>query len=217
MSELMVCGCIEQFGDGAPALKVGTNRPLVLIQGSMNGITQDEVWAWLREAHARWGSVCDWQATRIRDIQEAAQDSVIQLVTFADLGAGGVLADQVLPYQGGQVLRMRINVRINWRATDGQMSAGTVDPIRTICHETGHFQGHTHLPQGAPLELMEPIIQQAIIAPQPTEAQMSAYWFGKPQSQPPPTPQPPGSPHTLVFQGGMLTFSGQGTFDGKPF
>lgn len=193
------CGNAEQFGDGTPALKLQTNRPLIFVQDALPGFSRDDIWSWLKEAHARWGSVCDWQARRITDLSEAGATDYVQLVTVADLGGGGVLADQMLPYSGGRVLRMRINTRITWKATDGAMGSGTIDPVRTLCHEIGHFMGHSHWPQGAPVELMEPYIQQAIIRPQPTEGTMSATWFGKPATSTPPVP--PTTPGTLPTRG----------------
>lgn len=186
----MLCGCVEQFGDGSPALKLPTNRPLVHIQSAPPGFSADAVWMWLREAHGRWSTVCDWRANRIMDLSDAGAGEYVQLVTVADLGGGGVLADQVLPYAGGRVLRMRLNSRIRWKATDGPMTGGTIDPIRTICHEIGHFMGHVHWPVGAPAELMEPTVSQTIITPQPTEARVSAGWFGQPP------PLEPGEPPT---------------------
>lgn len=192
MSEPYVCACVEQFGDGTPALKLATNRPLVLVQDGLPAHSKDTIWEWLKEAHARWSAVCDWQARRIMDLSEAGPDDYVNLVTVADLGGSGVLADQMLPYAGGRVLRMRINGRITWKATDRQFPSGTVDPIRTLCHEIGHFQGHSHWPEGAPAELMEPKISQTITSPQPTESRMSASWFGPKRDNPPPPPAPKG-------------------------
>lgn len=183
-----LCGVEEQLGDGSPSLKLGTNRPFVLVRDALPTATVDEIWDWLKEAHARWSAVCDWKATRIMDTSEAQAGSFVQLVTVADLGGGGVLADQVLPYAGGGVLRMRLNSRITWRPTDGPMQGG-VDPVRTICHEIGHFMGHAHWPTGAPPELMEPYISQTILSPQPTEAKVSAGWFGPAVLVPPVPPR----------------------------
>lgn len=191
-SVLGVCGCPETFGDGTPALKLQTNRPLVFVRDPLPEHGVEEIWTWLDAAHKRWGSVCDWQARRIMDLSEAGPADYVQLVTVADLGGGGVLADQMLPYTGGRILRMRINSRIQWHATDGPMSGGTIDPVRTLCHETGHFAGLAHFPTGAPVELMEPYIQQAITGPQPTEGKVSAGWFGQPVGTTPPTPPPDG-------------------------
>ena len=75
----------------------------------------------------------------------------------------------------------------------GPVLGGTIDPVRTICHETGHFQGHQHWPSGAPPELMEPVITQTTIGPQPTEGKVSAGWFGAPVVEQPPGPQPGGN------------------------
>ena len=180
------CGNPETLGDGSPALKLATNRPKVLIRDALPGYTRDDIWGWLKEAHARWASVCDWQATRIHDLTEMGPNDYVQLVTVADLGSSGVLADQMLPYSGGQVLLNRINSRIRWKPTDGPMQSGTVDPIRTETHETGHFMGHAHWPVGAPPELMEPTISQTVLGPQPTEARVSSGWFGEPVPVTPP-------------------------------
>lgn len=198
MDHPCVCGNGEQFGDGTPALKLATNRPLVYVQDALPSHSWDEIWTWLAEAHARWGAVCDWRARRIMDMTEAGPTDVVNLVTVADLGGGGILADQMLPYTGGRVLRMRINARIRWQATDGAMPQGTIDPIRTLTHELGHFQGHAHWPVGAPPELMEPTVSHTVIRPQPTEARVSAGWFGS--VLPPEPPLPPSSgPGSIVL------------------
>ena len=180
------CGNPETLGDGSPALKLQTNRPKVLIRDALPGYTQNDIWGWLNEAHARWSSVCDWKATRIYDLTEMGPSDYVQLVTVADLGSGGVLADQMLPYTGGQILTNRINSRIRWKSTDGPMQSGTVDPIRTETHEIGHFQGHAHWPVGAPPELMEPTISNTVLRPQPTESRVSVGWFGEPLPIAPP-------------------------------
>lgn len=193
-----ICGVPESLGDGSPTLKLDTNRPLVFIQDALPNHSKDEIWVWMEEANRRWGLVCDWQARRIMDMGEAGPTDFVNLVTVADLGDGGVLADQQLPYRSGRILRMRINSRIRWKATDGPMTGGTIDPLRTLCHEIGHFQGHSHWPIGAPPELMEPRVSQATIGPQATEGRVSAGWFGPavpPQPTPPdPPPVPPVTP-----------------------
>ncbi len=205
-SEPALCGCgnPEMFGDGTPALKLSTNRPLVFVRDALPNHNQNEIWLWLLEGYRRWSLVCDWAGQRIMDMSEAPAGRIVHLITVADLGGGGVLADQMLPYSGGTVLRMRINARIQWKATDGQMLGG-IDPIRTLCHETGHFMGHSHWPVGSPAELMEPTISQAIIGPQPTEARVSEAWFGKPVIVPPSPPPPPVGKRYLLEVAGVVT------------
>lgn len=184
-----VCGCGEQFGDGTPALKLATNRPLVLVRDALPGFTQDQIWAWFDEAYnRRWAKVCDWYARRIRDLTEAGPSDYVNLITVDDLGGGGILADQMLPYSGGRILRMRLNSRIQWRPHNGPGQG--IDPVRVIAHEGGHFMGHAHWPAGAPPELMEPTYSPNVQEPQPTEGKVSAGWFGPPVTQPPPPPPP---------------------------
>lgn len=187
--KVYVCNNTEQLGDGTPALKLPTNRPCVYIQQAPSGFSLDNVWEWFNEAYnVRWAAVCDWRARRIMSLSEAEPNDYVNHIKVADLGGGGVLADQQLPYTGGRVLTMRLNSRIRWKPTDGNMTSGTIDPIRVVVHEGGHFQGHQHWPVGAPTEIMEPTITQTIIRPQPTEARVSAGWFGEPMPQPPPPP-----------------------------
>lgn len=202
-----VCGCREQLGDGTPALKLATNRPLVCIQDAPKGYSKENVREWFDEAYnRRWAAVCDWKvtfisdwkATFIFDLASVGPDDYVNLITVADLGNGGVLADQMLPYRSGRVLTMRLNSRIDWRPSDGPMLPGTIDPVRVIVHEGGHFMGHQHWPIGAPVEIMEPTISQTIIRPQETEGRMSAAWFGQPVTPfQPPAPQPPTTPGGL--------------------
>lgn len=196
----MLCGCKEQLGDGSPALKLATNRPLVVVQDSLPGYSRDVIWSWLKEAHDRWAVSCNWLAERVEDVSDAGPGDFVNLIRVADLGGAGVLADQMLPYTGGRVLKMRINGRINWKATDGPFPMGKVDPIRTICHEIGHFMGHSHWPVGDPPELMEPTVSQTIIKPQHTEGRVSAGWFGPPGQVPPPPQPPAGKKRRLVIE-----------------
>lgn len=203
MSDVLLCGVREALGDGSPSLKLGSNRPLVLIQDALPSHGRDEIWSWLEEAHNRWGKVCDWKAERIMDITDLGPNDYVQLVTVADLGTQGVLADQMLPYTGGRILKMRINYRVNWKRTDGPMPQGTVDPVRTLTHETGHFMGMQHYPTSPPKDLMEPYILQDIIGPQTAEGKMAAGWFGEPTVVPP--PPPPGPTGVLIPASGLYT------------
>lgn len=187
-----VCGNPEQLGSGVESLKLQTNRPSFFVQDALAGqADQDEIAKWIEEGFLRWGAWSDLIATRVSSLQEGRKLSQVTChIIVADLGSSGVLADQRLPYTGGTVLQMRINSRIKWRATDGPMFKGTIDPLRTITHELGHFIGHQHWPQGQPEELMEPVISNTVIKPQSTEGSVAAGWFGQPKPVPTPTPDP---------------------------
>lgn len=184
---MSVCGNGEMLGDGTAALKLPTNRPLYFVRDRLPGYSVEYIAGWIAEAFASWGKVCNLVARRIMSEQEAGPDDVVCLVTVDDLGSSGVLADQVLPYPGGKVLRMRINNRITWKRSDGVMSGG-IDPLRCLTHELGHFLGLSHLPVGPPPDLMEPSIRNDVIGPQSTEAKIVAGWFGPPLTLPTPPP-----------------------------
>lgn len=195
------CGVAEMFGDGSMLLKLQTNRPAFCISDALPGYDADTIAKWIEEAFARWGQVADIVARRIKKLSDLKSGEYAVNVTVADLGTSGVLADQRLPHHGGFILPMRINNRINWVPTNGQMQGRTIDPIRTLCHELGHFLGHHHFPQSAPKELMEPTILQDIIGPQPTEAKITADWFGAPVAIPPTgptTPKPDPTPRGKI-------------------
>jgi hypothetical protein len=186
-----LCGVPEMFGDGSMLLKLQSNRPAFCISDALPGYDVETIADWIEEAFSRWGQVADIKARRIKKLSDLKSGEYCVNVTVADLGTSGVLADQRLPHPGGFVLPMRINNRINWVPTNGQMQGRTIDPVRTLTHELGHFLGHHHFPQSAPKELMEPTILQDIIGPQPTEAKITADWFGAPVATPVPTPPGP--------------------------
>jgi hypothetical protein len=181
------CDNPEQLGDGTTMmLKLQTNRPLVYVKDPLPGYGVDVIWEWLRTAYARWTSVCDLEPRRILSPAEATPADVVNYVTVANLGGGGVLADQQLPFPGGTVLRMRINSVIKWVPTDGPMQGG-IDPVRTLCHEIGHFLGFQHYPTSDPRDLMEPTIHNNVVGPQTSESKVAVGWFGPPK---PTTPGP---------------------------
>lgn len=189
------CGNTEAYRTRSEAMaaevKLQTNRPLYLIKEPLPGKSRDETAELYERAFKRWGKA-DIKTRRITDQAEAGPNDVVNLITAADLGGGGVLADQMLPNGSEKILQMRMNTRIKWMVTDSAMSDG-IDPVRVFCHEQGHFLGHEHWPKGPPAELMEPFISDDIIAPQPTEVAVTIGWFGKtgePDPPPPPPPQP---------------------------
>src|SRR5262245_18194260 len=125
------CSNPEQLGDGTATLKLETNRPLVLVRDRLPQHGVGVIWEWTRTAYSRWTAVANVEPKRIFAMTEATSADVVQLVTVANLGSGRVLADQMLPYPGGNVLTMRINTVIRWNPTDGPMQQG-IDPVRTL-------------------------------------------------------------------------------------
>ena len=214
-SSTLKCGCVQQFGDGTAAIKLATNRPLVFIRDALSGWTKDDIWTWIKEGYLRWGDVCNLAPTRIMSDSDAKPSDIVHYITVANLGGGGVIADQMLPYNGGKQLVMRINSIVKFKPTDGPMQSGTVDPIRALgVHETGHFIGLQHFPTGDPREIMEPYIQQDIIQPQPTESAVARMWYGSPTTPPPVPPPTPGMLGTVTIDQarGLINAAGSWQF-----
>lgn len=207
------CGVVEQYQSRDKAMtaaaRLGTKRPLVYIQDALPGWTKEATGNAYMEAAARWTAGADIAWTLITDMAQAGPSNIVNKITVADLGTGGVLADQVLPNGSGRILPMRMNTRISWVKTDGPMPNGKVDVLRVFAHEIGHFIGHEHWPRGAPAELMEPFISDAIIKPQATELAVTVNWFGAPVPVPGPTPTPTPTPKPgnccFRFKQGTLT------------
>lgn len=191
-----ICGVEAALGDGkTPALKLQTNRPLFYVKDALPGFGVDAIAEWYEEAFSRWSAVADIKTRRITDLAEASAQDVVNVITVANLPAG-VLADQQLPAPGLTRPVMRLSKLVTWKRSDGEMGGagmgGWIDPVRTLCHEQGHFIGHQHFPEGLPPELMEPFISDEVIAPQPTEARVTAGWFG--DAVPPDGPPSPTDP-----------------------
>lgn len=202
----MLCGCPENFGDGTALFKLPSNRFAYFVRDSLPNNSRDEIADWIAEAISRWRSVADIEGRRILRLEDLEAGELLDEITVADLGGGGVLADQQLPQPGVTRYRMRMNVRIKWVRTNGVMRAGEVDPVRTDCHELGHFLGFQHFPTSLPKELMEPRILPDIIGPQPTEAKIAADWFGppKPGNEPQPVPGAAGWEFRVTPEGGAI-------------
>lgn len=191
------CGVVEQYQTRDKAMtaeaRLGTKRPLVFIQDALPGWSKDATATAYMDAASRWTAGADIAWTLITDMAQAGPSNIVNRVSVADLGGGGVLADQMLP-SGQRILQMRMNSRISWVKTDGSMPGGKVDAVRVFAHEIGHFIGHEHWPRGAPPELMEPFISDTIIKPQATELAVTVNWFGPPVPVPGPDPTPTPTP-----------------------
>ena len=175
---IFFCRNAEQFGDGSPVYLLPTKRPTWWINAELPWMPRADLENLLQDSFDAWSQVADVKATRAASAQVAHL-----LVTVATIdGPAGVLADCMLPSPG---LRQQI-MRIDIAEQALKHLLGTI-----LRHELGHFFALQHFPSGPPPELMEPILNQAVNGPQPTEAALMAKWYGQPVT-PPPLPQPPG-------------------------
>lgn len=95
------------------------------------------------------------------------------LLTQADLGgAGGTLADSMLPCTGptaASQMRQRYDSTEPWHLGDWPIPDGRVS-FRLVCmHELGHAIGMEHLPPGGPTAVMQPIYNDRLSALQPAD------------------------------------------------
>lgn len=174
------CRNPEQFGDGTAVAIRKSNVVKWYLDGQVPFMTRDELRAEIKAAIALWSAVCDVSGEEVAT-QEACN---VYIVCVKMDGAGGVLADAMLP--GPAVQRMRLDI------AEGALK----HKLRAIlCHEFGHIFGLQHFPSGPPPELMEPSISN-IETPQPTEAALMEKWYGSPKPaapQPTPAPAPAGT------------------------
>lgn len=175
--EAVYCGVAAMFGDGSGTPKLPTNRPTFRYDGGpIGGFSVADIEQLLLDSFNGEGGWDDW-ADVLLDKHTNPKTNPTNIVILHDLGTGGVLADQQLPF-GNPPYRMRINNRVNWN----QLLL-----TKTLRHEHGHFIGLSHWPTGAPKELMEPAISE-IVNVQPTEGMFAAKLYGEPKPKPTGTP-----------------------------
>ncbi len=181
IAQTRFCRNAEQFGDGTvAALKLHTNRPTWYLRDELPWMKRPELEACIQRAADGWTTVCDFKAVRA-----ANEASALWVFTVARMdGAGGVLADAMLPGGARQQI-CRIDVAES-------ALANLLEVI--LRHEIGHLMGLQHFPANPPPELMERTLNPKIAMPQAAESSLCVQWYGKPIAQSgPQTPSPAGT------------------------
>lgn len=154
----------EMLGDGSLQVRLPSNAITVRVDAELPGISGAELEARIEEAWRRWAQVIGITVKLWRP-GDATPTQVVQATNFGD-GAGGVLADQQLPFGNGNNLLMRID-----RASS---SLPREMFIAMLCHEDGHCLGISHSsPTDGVKDLMDPMIQAGIVGPQPGDVSIA--------------------------------------------
>jgi hypothetical protein len=163
--------------ESATAPKLPTNRPTFRYDGgALGNFSAADVEDILLESFNGKGGWADWCDLKLSKHPNPKTDPT-NVVILYDLGGGGILADQELPF-GPPPYRMRINSRVLWKE---------LMLLKTLRHENGHFISLSHFPSGGPKELMEPSLSE-IVDVQPTEGMFAAKLYGEPKATAPGTP-----------------------------
>jgi predicted Zn-dependent protease len=94
------------------------------------------------------------------------------VITIEEIGDPSALADTTLgPPIPGEQLRLSLNIRENWDATEHKLEA-------TVCHEIGHILGIRHEDVKGEGQLMNPILNDRIWKPQAEDIAVARRIWG---------------------------------------
>lgn len=175
------CRNPEQFGDGTATFRLSTTRPTWWLANELPWMSRAELEQIIQAATDGWSPFANVKATRAPSLDLATWRIEVASID----GPGGVLADMQLPHPTVRQQVMHIDVA---------ESALKDLLVVILMHEFGHAYGLQHFPSAPPPELMEPVLNPAIRAPQPTEAALMAQWYGLPQAESPIPGAPPVEP-----------------------
>lgn len=173
------CACTEAFGDGSQQVKLPSNLVTFRVDGALPGITVPQLEDACLQAWQRWAAVIGIKV----DKHPNPKTDPTQYVVPAQMdGSSGVLADQELPYRGGN-LRMRLDFSERWHIGDDP-PAGKINLLAVLCHEDGHCLGFQHIqPEGDP-DLMNPVYDRKIFVPQDDDISYGRKLYGPPLTAP---------------------------------
>ena len=200
------CGATASFGDGTAQVKLPTSLISFRVDGDLPGITRADFEAACFEAWRRWARVIG--ITVDKHANTKTDPTQIVVTTRLDR-AGGVLADQQLPYGNGMGLLMRIDTSENW-GIDDTPAQGVMNLLAVLCHEDGHCLGMQHIDAEGDADLMNPIYSPKIYLPQEDDISYGRKLYGPAKAQ----PTPPTSPGTAMVDNLRVTIDGV-TYEAK--
>jgi hypothetical protein len=197
------CGVAESFGSGSAQLRLASNRVTFRVDSDLPGFSRVEFEDACMEAWKRWSRVIGVTADKHSNPKTDPTQYVV--VMMLD-GAGGVLADQVLPY-GQPPYRMRVDSVGPWVIADNP-PPGKINLLAVLCHEDGHCLGMQHIDAKGTPDLMNPTYNARIIEPQEDDISYGRKLYGPPQATSPPS-TPGVLPVVVTVEQGGKRWSGQ--------
>lgn len=171
--ELLICGFAETITTGE--LKRDPSA-LYYVEAGLSRIARDMVRDCVKQAFSAWAVVANVNGEEAPNAQQAHL-----LIRVASIdGRSGVLADCMLPGPPQQLMRLDDNEQ--WVVHLGaDVPNNTIDLLRVLIHELGHFWGLGHAPQNS-RNLMAPMYSKNIWYPQGDwEVSNMVSLYGKPK------------------------------------
>lgn len=181
------CGCTAQFGDGTAQVKLPSSLITFRVDSLLPGISREDFEAACMEAWRRWERVI---GVRV-DKHSNPKTSPTQIVNAVRLDrAGGVLADQALPFGSGLELPMRVDTSERWWYQNDKTPQGYMNLVAVLCHEDGHCLGMQHIDKDQTPDLMNAFYSPEIFIPQNDDIVYGRKLYGGPIAPPSPAPGP---------------------------
>jgi len=164
------------------------NKLTIAVTGNLPALSKPQRLEAIALALGWWSEIIDLSFT----ISDDGITADITMGAGSIDGAGGTLAWSELPNGNDRPLQQKYDSAERFVVAE-QMTGGTIDLARVICHEVGHALGLTHLRAGC---LMAPTVSASIRKPQAGDVEaILALGYAPARRQPlPPPPGPPPLP-----------------------